>query len=186
MSMSTEYYNFRGQREDEDVLAVIHQHPWALSKTGIVAGVAIAIISLAFYWFKLSSVSIWTVFVVSVIAAAYIGYHWFVWWNNLYILTNQRVIIIVQRNLWSRRIEDYSLHKIQSVASAVTGPFGALLNHGEISMAVIGLGEKVVLPYVEDPRAVQETFLDAIRGTEGEIRINEYDKPRPKKRLIQH
>lgn len=175
--MAEDQFTFRGQREDEEVLFVVHQHPWALAKTGLIAALGLAIIVLAFVWFQFSAPTVWTALIVGVGIVSYVMYHWFVWWNNLYILTNQRVIVISQRQMWSRRIEDYNLTKIQSVASAVHGLLGSLMNFGEVSIVVNGLNDPVILPFVEDPRDIQEKFLDAIQGREGAINIREYDKP---------
>lgn len=172
-------YTFRGQREDEDVLAIVHQHPWALVKTGLFAALGLAIIILAFVWVGVSGPSVWTLFIVGAATLLYVAYHWFVWWNTMYVLTSQRMITITQRGFWSRRIEDYALDKIQSVASDTTGAAGTLLNFGEVYLAIMGIKDQVSLRFVEDPRDMQERLLDAMRKAgQGKIHVNEYGKAR--------
>lgn len=172
-------YTFRGQREDETVLVLVHQHPWALVKQGFFAALALAIIILMFIWFGASGPSIWSLFILGTATALYVAYHWFVWWNTLYVLTSQRVIAITQRGFWSRRIEDYALDKIQSVASDTAGAAGTLLNFGDVYLAIMGIKDQVSLHFVEDPRDMQERLLDAMRRVgAGTIHINQYDKPK--------
>lgn len=180
---------FRGQRQDEEVIQLIHQHPWAMFRPGLFASLGVAFIVIMFVYFSISQPSTWTLFILGPIIALYFGYHWFLWWNNLYIVTNQRVIVIAQRSIWSRRIEDYSLEKIQSVASDTSGAAGTILNFGIVSLAIMGIKEPIVLSYIEDPRAVQEAILDATKEAESSgVKINQYDDERPRKmhRLIQH
>ncbi len=167
---------FRGQREDELVIHLIHRHPWALAKPALITTVGIVLIILMFVWFKLSNLSAWFFFIVGGVTAAYAVHHWFIWWNNLYILTNQRVIIVSQRSIWHRKIEDYGLEKIQSVASSTNGPMQAMLNFGDVLLVVVGMKEPVSMPFIEDARSVQEAVLDAMkRGSMEPIRINSYD-----------
>ncbi len=165
--MKQENLAFRGQREGEDVLLLVHRHPWALAKPGLIVAVATSLIVLTFYWFKLSAPSVWTAFILGGVVLVYGLYEWFIWWNNLYLLTDQRVIVIGQRGLFFRRIEDYTLDKIQSVASDTAGLFGTLLNFGTVRLAIMGIKEPVAMPFVEDAYAIQEQILSAIKRTEG-------------------
>jgi hypothetical protein len=186
MEQEVANFTFRGQREDEEVLILIHQHPWAMAKPGLIATAALAIIIVMFIWFQASGPAIWTLFILGAITLLYIGYHWFVWWNTMYLLTNQRAITITQRGIWSRRIEDYNLDKIQSVASDTAGAAGTLLNFGDVFLAIMGIKEPVSLHYVEDPRAVQEQLLDAMRtASSAHVKINDYNAPK-KRKLIQN
>jgi hypothetical protein len=172
-------FSFRGQREDEDVLIIVHQHPWALVKPGLFAALGLAIIILLFIVFKASGPSVWGLFILGPIIALYVAYHWFVWWNTLYVLTSQRAITITQRGFWSRRIEDYALDKIQSVASDTAGAAGTLMNFGDVYLAIMGIKDQISLHFVEDPREVQEKLLDAMRKVgHGKVHVNEYGKPK--------
>lgn len=185
--MSDSNLTFRGQREDEEVILLIHRHPWALLKAGLIMALAIAVIILAFVFFKASGPAVWTFFIIGPIALVYGLYHWFMWWNSLYLLTNQRVIVIAQNSLWSRRIEDYGLDKIQSVASDTDGAAGTFLNFGTVMLAIMGIKDQVALRFVEDAYTVQEKILTATKNQGKEpVEINQYDRPKHKKRLIQH
>jgi uncharacterized membrane protein YdbT with pleckstrin-like domain len=180
-------YTFRGQREDETVIVVTHSHPWALVRPGLWVSLGLIIIALMFVWFQASPPTVWTMLILGPICLIYGLYAWFMWWNTMYLLTNQRVIAITQRGLWSRRIEDYSLDKIQSVASEISGLAGTMLNFGAVLLAIIGMKDQVNLSFVEDPRSLQEKILAAIKGQE-QVTINEYHQPKnqPKKHRIQH
>lgn len=162
----SESINFRGQREGERVIFCIHHHPWALAKSAVVVAAGAIITLLMFVWFQASRPAIWTFFILGPVLLLYGLNAWYIWWNNMYLLTDQRVIVIYHRNLFSRRVEDYSLEKIQSVASDTQGVAAATLNFGSILLAIIGLKEHVRLPYVEDPYAIQEKILTAMKKAE--------------------
>ncbi len=157
---------FRGQREDEEVLLLIHHHPWALAKRGLIIALGLVVIGLALTFFQLSRPSAWVLLIIGPLTILYALYGWFIWWNNHYLLTNERVIIISQRNLWARRIEDYGLEKIQSVASETPSIAGNLLNFGTVALAVIGIKDPVSLPFVEDAYEIQGKIIEAIKKYE--------------------
>ncbi len=165
---------FHGQREDEELLLLIHRHPWALVKPGLIITLGLVVIILMFIYFQASGPSVWTLFILGPILLVYGGYAWFLWWNSMYLVTNQRIITMTQGSLWSRRIEDYALDKIQSVASDTQGPAGTLLNFGVVMLAIMGIKDRVELPYVEDPYTVQEKILTAARSAEGDREVNRF------------
>jgi hypothetical protein len=175
---------FRGQREDETLISLIHRHPWALAKAGFIIGGVLVLVILMFVYFKASAPSIWSFFVLGLGVAIYGAYSWFIWWNNLYLITDQRIISISQRGLWSRRIEDYALDKIQSVASDSAGIAGTLLNFGTVQLAIMGIKEPVSLPFIEDQYAIQEQILSTRNAFEAPgVRIREYNKPKKRVQL---
>lgn len=158
--------SFRGQRDGEEVISMLRQHPWTLARPGVVVSLGVAVIIMMFIWFQASAPSVWTLFILAPILLLYGGYAWFKWWNTLYLLTDQRLVLVFQRGIWSRRIEDYNLAKIQSVASDTDGPAGTMMNFGTVAVAIMGIKEPVQMPRVEDPYAVQEKILAQMRTLE--------------------
>ncbi len=165
---------FRGQRDGETVILLIRRHPWTMAKQAAITTLGLALIILMFVWFQASQPAIWTFFVVGLGILLYGLIAWYSWWNTMYLLTNQRIIAITQKNLFSRRIEDYSLDKIQSVASDNEGLAPTLLGFGNVMLAIMGIRDQVRLPYVEDPYAVQERILSTMKQHEGHLPLNHY------------
>lgn len=176
--------SFRGQRDGEVVKLLIRRHPWVLIRPGLIVAAGLAIIILMFIYFQASRPSIIALFVIGLFCAVYGLYAWFRWWNTMYLLTNERTIIITQRSIWSRRIEDYSLDKIQSVASDTDGPAGTLLNFGTVLLAIMGIKEPVTIPSVEDPYSVQEKILSAMKEWESNQPLNHYQGTPNKRRRL--
>lgn len=125
--------------------------------------VGVVIIMLMFAWFQASGPAVWMLFILGPILIIYAVYAWYLWWNTLYLVTDQRIIIMTQAALWSRRIEDYSLDKIQSVASDSNGLAATFLNFGDVMIAIMGIKEPVKMAYVEDTYSIQEKILTAIK-----------------------
>lgn len=161
--MSNTNVSFRGQRDGEAVLLLIHRHPWALAKPGLWIMAGLVTIMLMFAWFQASRPAVWTLFMLGPVLLVYAVYAWYLWWNTMYLVTDQRIIVMTQAALWSRRIEDYSLEKIQSVASDSNGLAATFLNFGDVMIAIMGIKEPVKMAYVEDAYSIQEKILTAIK-----------------------
>jgi formate-dependent nitrite reductase membrane component NrfD len=161
--VNPEEFSFRGQREGEEIVMVLHRHPWSLAKEGAIVAVGAVIIMLMFIWFQLSKPAIWTLFILGPLLLAYGAHAWYIWWNNLYLVTSERIIVLIHRSIFSRRVEDYGLDKIQSVASDTHGVASAMLNFGTVLLGIIGAKEPIQLQFVEDTYAVQEKILLAIK-----------------------
>lgn len=159
--MPNQKISFRGQRDGEEVILMLRRHPWAMAKPGLIGAAGLAIIIFAFVQWGISRPSIIILTIIGLAGLLYALYVWFGWWNTVYLLTDQRVIVVTQRGLLSRRIEDYSLEKIQSVASDTSGMAGTVLNFGAVMLAIMGIKEPVALSYIEDPYAFQERVLAA-------------------------
>src|SRR3990167_7676017 len=108
-------FSLEDQRADEDVIFVQKRHPWVLSKAGFLFIGIIVLIVLSFLFFGLSSITNWFVILGIIFILGYAFYIWFLYNNYLYVLTNQRVIIIEQSGFFSRQIVETELDKIQNI-----------------------------------------------------------------------
>lgn len=156
-------FTFRGQRDGERVILLLHRHPWALAKAGLWTMAGLVFIILMFAWFQASRPAVWTLFIVGPVLLLYAIYQWYLWWYTLYLVTNERIIVMMQSSLWSRRIEDYNLEKIQSVVSDSKGFAATVLNFGDVMIAIMGIKEPVRMKYIEDAYSIQEKILTAIK-----------------------
>ena len=89
----------------------------------------------------------------------YAFYIWFLYNNYLYVLTNQRVIIIEQSGFFSRQIVETELDKIQNITVEVKGLMATILNFGDIKIRTAGIDATIILKSVNNPYEVQQKII---------------------------
>jgi hypothetical protein len=164
--MSSDDFTFRGQRDGEDVLMVTNRHAWSLAKPGLIVLLGAAFIIFMFIWFHASKPAATSFFVLGPILLLYTLYEWYIWSQNFYILTNERVIVASCKSLLSRKFEDYGLEKIQSLGAEIHGLAASTLGFGTVTMAIMGIKDQVALKFVEDAYDFQSKIQDAIKNGE--------------------
>jgi len=105
-------------------------------------------------WFLIMICGIW--FLVTLV---YIFYEWLVWYLDLYILTNKRIVDVEQKTLFSRQISESSLDKIQDVAFEINGFVPTLFNFGNVKIETAGKETLIVLEAVPSPEDIQKTIF---------------------------
>lgn len=158
-----ENFTFRGQRDGESVLMVANCHPWALIKQAIIITLGLIIIIAMFIWFQVSAPAVWTSLILGPILLLYTLYSWYIWINNRYVLTSERVIVITCKSFFSRKVEDYGLDKIQSLAAEINGLAASVLGFGTVLIAIMGIKDQVRLQFIEDAYDFQNRIQDAIK-----------------------
>ncbi len=93
-------------------------------------------------------ISIYYLFIWLFLYNQFIDYYLDVW-----IVTNQKVINIEQKNLFARIISVKELHKLQDATSEVKGFFPTLLNYGDVYIQTAGEKERFIFKQV--PNAPQ-------------------------------
>lgn len=157
-------FTFRGQRAGEEPIAVIHQHPWFFFKPGIkvIAAIVVLVLVVRFLGFS-------TFFTIAfVILAPFIFYEaaqsWFRFSNTMYVLTNERIISVVQKGWFSRTVIEAPLGNVMTVNHEVAGPIRSVLNFGDVAIRASGASEdEIVLKDVFDPFDIQQKILDTAK-----------------------
>ncbi len=155
---------FDNQRKDEEVVLMSRRHPWVLAKSGLIAVIVILIVASSFMIFGASLITSIALVVSLVFIALYGFIRWFVFANDIYILTNQRIINIDQSGFFSRRVSEAELANILNVSYEVQGPVKSLLNFGDISIDTSGSDRNfLVLKNIENPHFIQEKIVSEQR-----------------------
>lgn len=155
---------FDGQRDEEVVLAVWRRNPATLLKEGAAVLLASLLIVASFRFFGASAITslligLWLIGVPIVIGIAL-----FKWWNDLYVLTNQRLVDVDQRGLFHRAVAEAPLGNIQDVSFEVRGIAQTVLNYGNVFVQTASATTQISIEGVTDPQAVQQSILRAMRG----------------------
>lgn len=168
-----EQYTFDDQRADEEVVFVNRRHPWVLAGAGFISIVVIIILILSILFFGLAHFTSFLIVAMVLFFLLFGFYQWFVYNNYLYILTNQRIIIIEQSGLFTRKIIETELEKIQNMTVEVKGPIKTILNFGDIIIRTAGVDPTIQLVNVENPYEVQQKIIKYCKNyTESRVRPN--------------
>lgn len=152
-------YHFDGQRSNEEVIFVIKRHPWVLAGAGFIVIILTIILILAVLLFGLAHFTSFLIVGVVLFFVIFGFYQWFIYNNYLYILTDQRIIIIEQNGLFGRKIIEAELEKIQNITTEIKGPIRTLLNFGSVTLRTAGIDPIMVLSNVDNPYEVQQKII---------------------------
>lgn len=150
-------YSFAGQNDKEQVVAVVKRHPISL----LILGYEILL------WLLLP----WVVFVFSpgftapfaatflatmLIALWYSFIAYFMWINDIYLVTNRRVIACNQQSLFKRVVSEVPYDKVQSLSHEVTGLKQVVMHIGDVIISTASRDTVVRLRDVSDPYGIEQ------------------------------
>lgn len=149
-----ENYYFDGQRDGEKVIAVWRRNPWTLTRSALILVLLTWLAIYAFKGFGFIVIALWLI-----IAPIVAFYGWFIWWNDTYILTNQRLIDIDQRKLFHRLVAEIPLENIQDVIYETRGLNQTIFNFGTIKVQTASGKTVSSMSGITDPLSVQQAIL---------------------------
>ncbi len=154
-------------------LAILDYLPYLLPKLGLFLDQANPASIIA--WGQvLSFDNPWVAFIV--------GVYWLFIWMAMFglfvnhfldqwIITNERVIDINQRDFWSRDVSSVLLVRVQDVETDISGFFHTLFGFGTVTVESAGAdGSKTCMKGLSKPRYVRELILkEAMRARKEEF-----------------
>lgn len=157
---------FADQFDDEEVLFVFRKHPVVMRK-GLIIGLIGPVLGtlpsaiwpqIGFGWFfggLAIGIAVGTLLFMP---------SWITWHFSSFVLTDQRFIEIIQKGLFSKKVNDIALNQIQSVSYEIHGMEETLLGFGTIRLRSY-IGE-VVIGQIHHPARVQKRIASLLRGKE--------------------
>jgi uncharacterized membrane protein YdbT with pleckstrin-like domain len=157
----------QNQAEDEQIVKVWRHHPVTLIRP-IFRVLAFLIIPIALLF--ITGLAMFThpllfVLYVAIIAVVvtYAAYEWVSWYNDVYILTNYRMIDVAQDGFFNRRFAEASLDKIQDISFQIRGLLQTVLNYGDVLVQTAGPIANISMQGVASPES-QTIYLLQHRG----------------------
>ena len=156
---------------NENILAVYHRHWlilfWNLFIIGIVGIFMVIMIFIlkkyvpAMSSYPFNRILNWLiiVFLQGVWVTAFIKITDY--WLDTWILTNERIIDIVQKGLFRREIAEFKLNKIQDVAFDIKGIIPTLFRFGDVRIQTAGFERNFTFLTVPHPQEIKNTILKA-------------------------
>ncbi len=85
---------------------------------------------------------------------------WAMYYLNVQIITNQRVVDITQESLVHHTISELHLSRIEDVTAEVDGVLGTFLDYGNVYIQTAGETERFVFDRIPNPTRVEKMILD--------------------------
>ena len=85
---------------------------------------------------------------------------WVMYYLNMQIITNQRIVDITQDSLIHHTISELHLSHIEDVTAEVDGLLGTFLDYGNVYVQTAAETERFVFDRVPNPTAVEKMILD--------------------------
>ena len=171
---------FIGQRESERMEIVLFKH-WYFIVAPIIKALGIILLSFAVpmwlhwtawifsYGLTTALYYFWMVFWIGYMVYAYIN-----WYRDRFIITSERIIDIDQRGLFSRKVSEVELDKIQNITHVVEGVFATMFNFGTVIVQSAGAND-LTLDQIADPAGVQEDITSLVKTAAAEKPVTAED-----------
>jgi len=78
---------------------------------------------------------------------------------DIWILTNNRLVTIEQKGLFSRKISEFELPKIQEVSVNISGFFPTLLNYGNVRVRTASENPDFIFKQVGNPNKAKDNIM---------------------------
>ncbi len=155
--------HFEDQFDDEEVLFVFRKHPIVMRRGFILCMLSLL---LGIVPVLINPEHSYSVLFAGLAGGFGVGLllllpSWIGWWFSVFIVTDQRLIQITQKGLFSRSVVDMGLGQIQMVNYQVSGLAQTLLGFGTIMMQTF-VGD-LVIHEIHHPAIIQKKLLDIMR-----------------------
>lgn len=163
-------FHFKGQKQGETILLVVHRH-WLdiLSQFFVVMVLFLVFLGLFFYaphfFPRLDEVygrelffffqSLFLIFLWFFSFLVWVDYYFDVW-----IVTNERIVNIEQRGMFSRSISELKLENIQDVTVEVLGAIPTFFNYGNLFVQTAAERERFLFRHVPNPYGIKDQIMN--------------------------
>lgn len=156
-------WRFEDQRPNEKIIFVLRRHPIIFLR-GFFQIMAVLIIVGIIIYLGLNFNTFLIIILGCLICFAIIIYHWYLWYNDIYLLTDQRLIDVDQKSLFTRVISETSLDQIQDVTAEVSGPLETFFRFGKVIIQTAGAEQNIIIELISRPNEVREQISQAFNN----------------------
>ncbi len=162
-------YHFRGQRDSEQILHIIHRHWFNLFSHlllilvfSILLIASLFIVPLVFPEILDAQNARFFVFIENTffIFVWLFGFLlWIDYYFDIWIITSERIVNIEQKGLFVRHVSELNFFRVQDVTAAVEGLLPTVLNYGDVEVQTAGEEGRFIFRQVPDPYHVKDMVM---------------------------
>lgn len=161
---------FPGQQDNEEILLVIRQH-WMVFVSRLILWFLFVVILMGIDYFipRYAPVLLTPPYgeIIALIKNIYLMFlllgllmMWVIYYLNLQIVTNERVVDVDQHSLLHHKISEVYLSRVQDVTAEIKGLLPTFFNYGNVHIQTAGETERFVFSRIPNPAAVAKLISD--------------------------
>ncbi|MFA6392118.1 MAG: PH domain-containing protein [Patescibacteria group bacterium] len=175
---------FPDKRPNEEIVLLLRRH-WheiigyfLVLILEIVLPIIIFIVFLRFtefVWDKDSPISVLIFFSASsyyLFIWLFFFHHWIDYYLDVWVVTDQRIINIEQKALFSRTVSELNMSTIQDVTSEVKGKLATILKFGDVHIQTAAEEKRFVFEKIPNPQEVATKITELHRLAEHKNGLN--------------
>lgn len=150
-------------KEDEEILAELRQY-FLIYAPKLILGIVLVILSF-FLLFPLFYKGWWGVLIfiiIFILGVYYAVKALYVWYNNIFIITNLRLVDIDQIGFFKRTVSEAPMENIQDVSYSYSGVIQTIFRYGKIQIQTAGTSAQLELNSIKDLAETQNIILDQV------------------------
>ncbi len=154
-------YRFYGQRPNEHVMLVRHQHLFIFVPSTVLALLTLIVPYVLLHFLHQP----WLLFVAAgwlLLVVIYISRHWYSYRHTMSILTNERIVSVIQHGYFNAKISEAELSRIQDVSTDIKGVLQTAFGFGNVTIRTAS-ESVLVLKDIDAPYEVQQAIVRAIK-----------------------
>lgn len=158
------------QKSYERIVHVLRRHPVTFVPT-VLLHAALLLLPFAAYWVadmlfpqivgnatvRVIGILLFSAYLLSIILFFYTQF--VIFYLDLWIVTNDRLVDIEQLGLFSRQISELDLFQIQDVTSDVNGFFPTVFHYGNLTVQTASNNVNIVLRNIPHPERLRQELL---------------------------
>lgn len=163
-------YHFKDMGENEEIVMVLHRNWFYLLQQFLFLFVVVGILFVSFAFLPqfypnlLSGVNKpVTLFAQNFFILAIWIYSFLIWvdyYFDIWIVTNERIVNIEQKGMFTRKVSEMTYAKVQDISTEVMGFIPTIINYGDVKIQTAGENENFIFRTVSDPYHVKSVIAE--------------------------
>jgi signal transduction histidine kinase len=172
-SLFSSHINFEDKRENERIIVFTRRH-WFVLLTTVAGGFLMSLLPFVLVilgaeilvQYNLSAIFtlFWSLYIMSV--WYFIFYQLTMYVLDTWIVTNQRVIDIMQIRFFSRKVSELNLESIQDISVNTTGIIQSYFNFGNVEIQTAAAAQRFLFEEVPHPLDIKDKIMEAANDIE--------------------
>lgn len=161
---------FNDKRPTENVIVLLRRHPIVLMRGLVEILGVLLVVNLVLLFVKFTIIETLIILAVLILIIIVLSfYHLYLWYNDVYVLTNERLIDVDQFSLFNRTISETFLDLVEDVKVESKGLLPTVFNYGNVTIQTAGAKENLVLETLSNPFVIQQRITKAIYDYRNEL-----------------
>lgn len=146
--------------EDESLIKIIRQ-PWLKLVISLILPVILILLPFfflypLFYWGNKGIIIFASLLLIGLVRLIR---NIIIWYWQIFIITNQRIVDIDQKGLFQKTVSDISLTKVQDVFYKIKGVWQTLTRLGDVNIILDDKKTRIEIKNIRQPRKIQQLIL---------------------------